>query len=453
MTAKIRYFARFFLGVSLSAAYGIPALSQDRDAAAAGGARSTFTTTLGVNSGRNLDLVAGGGGNQTRLNGVLGYSYQKTTRQTELRFDASIHPETDQDRPYPDLGLHMVHTGARSVLKFDASYGEAKVTDQNLGFDSDTGAIIEYDGTGTRVLRKVSAGFEGGVDMPLGYTLGVDHSRIGYRGDTLGDGYSPSRDTRVRGGIRADVSAMTQFNLDVSRHDYRAENLLQTHRTTDVATIGVVQRLDAVNDLGFSIGRQNIETDRTSGLEKRSGTVLGAEYTHEYALGTSGVGYDRYLTENGLRDDVSIRHSRTTSVGKFNGAVGASKAQDGDTNWIGSLNYDTILLRDKLSVAYTRSIRTNDDGDDVVVSRFSGNVSHDLSDVNGLDFGVTASSTKDTGKNTTRVDASVAYRHVVTRDVVVQAGVRLNVSKKTDREDADSQSVFMNVTRSVTFLH
>lgn len=453
MTTKTRYFTRLFLGVSLSAAYGIPALSQDRNAADEGGARSTFTTTVGATGGRNLDLSPGGKETETRLNGVLGYSYQKTTRRTKLQFDASINPEDAQDGVYPDVGLRIEHTGARYKFDASASYAEAKVTDQNLGFNADTGGIVEYDGTGTRTLRQFSVGFEGGVDMPLGYTLDIDHSRVGYRGDTLGDDYSPSKNTRVGAGIRADVSSMTRLNFDISRQDYRSENLLRTHRTTDIATFGIDQRIDAVNDLGVFVGRQSVDTARTSGTETRRGTVFGAEFSHTYSLGVSGVDYHRDLTENGMRDELLLRHSRTTALGRFNGSIGASKAKGGDTNWIGAVTYDTTLLRNKMSVAFTRNVMTNDDGDDVVVSRLSADLSHDFSDINGLDFGLMASSTKETDDDSTRVDATVTYRHTLTQDISVQAGVRFNLSKKSEREDAESQSLFVNVTRQVTFLH
>lgn len=424
-----------------------PALAQQAE-----GTRSTLTLGFGVESGRNLDLNPGSKDNSTRLTGTLGYNYVMQSRQTLLSFDAALAPETGDsgDGTYPSAGVKWQYEGARTRLNFDARYSEAKVTDQNLGFDEDTGAIIVYDGTGTRVMKRVSAGIEGGVDMPLGYTLQVDTSAVDYRGTSS---YSDSTSTGIKGGLRADVSAMTRLNLDLSHRLYESDNLDQTRRTTDRATFGVTQRIDALTSVTASIGDERVETRRvTQDTEIESGAIYGLGVTRADQLGSYGLRYDQSITENGAREALVASRDRETQFGKFAGTLGLSKGDTGGSDWIGSLTYATQLPRDTLSARFSRGVSTDDDGEDVVVTRLAGNIRHSLSEVNALNFGLVASATEYPDRDRTRLDATVSYQHLLTQDVSLQAGVQLRLAQDTDREDAKSQSVFLNLTRTFDFL-
>lgn len=430
-----------------------PAVAQDAE----GGARSTITTGIGLEAGRNLDLDPGGNDSTARLTGTLGYAYEKISRTTTLSFGASIRPQTDdnnQDGLYPTLTLRLQHEAPRTKFTFGANYGEAKVTDQSLAFDEDTGAIIEYDGSGTRIVRRATAGVEGGIDMPLGYTLQADRSEVDYRNLSGATSYSPSTFTSLQGGLRADVSAMTRLRLNLLHSRYQSEDREQTRRTTDTASVGIDQRIDAVTALSASVGRSQVKTDRLIREdEDTSGLTFGLGLQRTDPLGFYRADYNRIMTENGKRDNVTIGRDRETPVGKFSGNLGLSNGESGGADWIGRLSYATNLPRDRLSASLTRAVQTDNDGDDVVVTRISGNITHMFSTVNSLDFGVVASASQYQDSDKTRVDATVAYQHRLTQDISLQAGVRLGLAQETDLEDADSQALFLNLTRSFEFLH
>ncbi len=431
--------------------------ADDPDRTSAAGGRSTITTGIGVEAGNNLDLVEGLDKKQTRVTGNFAYLYELQTRQTMLSFSAQIQPETDNSNNsglYPDLDLKMVHEAPRTRVKFDASYAEARITDQGLGFDANTGAIIEYDGAGTRTMKTLSTGVEGGIDMPLGYSLSFEHNEIGYRDLSQESAYYGSSRNGVKGGLRADVSSMTSLSLNTEYSLYKAENTDHLRRTTDSISFGIDQRIDGLTSVMASTGYQQVDTKRAiRGDETTDGAIFALGLKRDDQLGSYQVSYDRSITETGTRDELLVGRDRETQMGKFSGTVGVSKGQEGGTDWIGSLAYKTELPRDTLTAELQRSVRTDDDGDDVVVTRIKGRVVHSLSDVNALDFGVTASSTEYSTRDALRVDATVSYQHLLARDVNLQAGVRMELSQKSSEDDVDSQSFFLTLSRQFRFLH
>lgn len=452
--------------LGMAAPWGASAQEQEQQAAApevaapapdVGGVRSTFTTSIGVEGGRNLDLDPGADDQSGRLTGLFGYAYERQTRQTLLSFNAAINPVKDDDNGtglYPTLGLGWQYDASRTRFTFSANYGEAKVTDQSLGFDAETGQIIEYDGSGTRILKQLAAGVEGGIDMPLGYTLQLNRSEIDYRDLSAGADYAPSTFTGGKLGLRGDVSPMTQLNLSLGHSRYSSENRDHTTRKTDTASLGVTQRIDALTSVTASVGRERIETERRiTGDKSESGGIFGLGVTREDPLGAYALAFGQNVTENGTRNEITLGRDRKSKLGSFSGMIGASRGEEGGTDWIGSLAYATELPRDRLSVSFTRSVQTDDDGEDVVVTRASGGISHILSPVNSLDFGLTASATSYPDKDTTRVDTSLAYRHLLAQDISLQAGVRLGLAQESGEEDAESQSLFLTLTRQFDFRH
>lgn len=440
-----------------------------------GGASSTLTTSFGVESGKNLDLVRGVNDTMTRLNGVVDYAYRLKTQQTDLSLELGIAPETDNsnsgsgDQLYPHARLKVTHDlSAATNFSIDANYDEAKVTDQSLGFDSTTGQILDYAGSGTRVLRRLSAGIEHGKDLPFGYTLNANVSDVSYRNLTgqntsTGSSYRPSRSTSVSGGVHADVSPMTRLLLNLE-HDLYTSDVSAANgdaasavrrRTTDSASVGIQQRLDTATMLNASIGYETVDTARLGvPNETVNGTIFGLGAQRDDTLGYYRADYGRQITQNGQRDSLTVTRERETTTGKLTGTFGISRGDSGSSDWIGSLDYGTELLRDKLTATLARSVQTDSDGNDVVVTRVAANAEHKLTDMSALDLGLVASSTEYPDYSSRRVDATFAYQHLLTRDVSVEAGLRYGLSQSgNNSQDADKQSVYLTLTRSFQFLH
>ncbi|MFC3060293.1 hypothetical protein [Paenirhodobacter populi] len=433
---------------------GTQGLAQDQ----AGGTHSTISTSIGVEAGRNLDLDPGAKDKSARLYGTLGYAYEMRTRVTQLSFSASIRPQTDDDNGdglFPQASLRWSHETARMRFSFNASHVEAKVTDQSIAYDETTGQILNYDTSGTRISNRFGAAVEGGIDMPLGYTIRVDRSEVDYRDTSEGSNNNPSTSTGLQAALRADVSSMTQLNLTLDHRYYETEgDRSLRNRTTDLASIGLQQRIDALTSFNGSIGKEWIDTKRIDVPDKSlNGLIFSLGVERLDTLGSYRVDFAQSQTENGNRQSFTVGRDRETMFGRFSGGVGASRGEEGDTDWIGNLAYRTELPRDTLSANMSRSVTTDNDGDDVVVTRVSAGLGHKLSEVNGLNFGLTASITEYATYDKNRLDATISYEHMLVKDVSLEAGVKLGIAKTTDQEQARSQSVFLSLSRSFDFLH
>lgn len=431
-----------------SAIAALPVLPAWAQSAAESARRGVLSLGIGVESGKNLALRSGVDDIDTEMTARLGYDYTMSTATSALSFGLSFNPSLRSGEdvlPLPRATLRFSQKFARSELTLDAQYQFSRVSDQAIGYD-DTGSIIYYDGAGQRSVARIGAKFTGGIDTPFGYSLGLSHSETDYH-DTLTGSQTPTRLNTVTLGLRADLSAMTQARFALSHDHYEADNADNLTRRTDAVSLQLDQRIDAVTTLGFSVGRTRIESDRLGVTETTEGTTWGLALTREDAVGRYGLTYARSLTEEGSRDSLSLSREAETRLGSFNGMIGASRGAADQTDLIAGLGYEMELPRDRLSVDLTRAIRTNDDGEDVVLTRMSGQLVHDLSEVNALNFGLTASLTEAPGEDTTRVDASVAYSHMLGVDADLSAGVRFGLSERTGQADADRQTLFVTLNR------
>ncbi|MER5173857.1 hypothetical protein [Thioclava kandeliae] len=426
--------------------FALPVFAQDSDV----GIRSAFDVTIGGRAGRNLDLDPGGTDTSAEANAALRYSYDRNTTVTQLHFLAETSPIWSDDGnngAYPVLQFSLKHRAPRTELSAGLSFAQSEVTSQSISYD-DAGTLLVYDGKGQRNLARVQLGLQGGIDMPLGYTFGYSGSRLSYSGDAS-DSNSDSRSDSFSLGLTAELSSMTSLALDMSHVEYDADNDLQTHRHTDAVSLGVQQRIDAATSLNLSLGYSSVDLERIGYADDQNdGVTVGAGVTREDGLGVYTISYGRSVTQNGARDDVRVLRNRETKNGEFSGMVGVSYGDEsGSTDFIGSLSYMHELKRDRLQATASRAVRSADDGTEVVLTRLDGNVTHEFSPLSSMNFGLTATATNRDTSDQLRVDARVAYSHKLTQDVSMSTGINLGLLTRDSYDDAQSQSLFFNLTR------
>lgn len=432
------------MAVSAAAMASLPALAQEIEA----GRKGVFSIGIGLDAGSNVDLKRGGDGSDYRATTRLGYDYTLKTTTTDLTFGLSVNPEFaahEDVSAQPKFSLAFTHREARNEISFGANYQRSKITDQSIAYDQN-GAPFLYDGNGERSQASVAAKFTGGIDQPFGYVLGLTHTETDYFGDVAAS-QSPSRSNGATLDLRADLSSTRQVGLSFSHLLYDVDNADDLSRRTDSATLSFDQRLSSVATLGVSVGHSEVESDRRSGDKTLSGTTWGLSLTREDPRGKTVLSYDRALSETGNRDTVSLARKAETRLGQFDGSIGLSRGETGNTDVIAGLGYEMELPRDQLSLDLSRRIATNDDGEDVLTTRFQGNYAHDLSEVNAVNFGLSATVTDAPGDKSTRVDGSLSYSHELTPEAALSAGVRLGLSQRTDEDDADSQALFISFDR------
>lgn len=437
-----------FLGLLATSAVAVlPALAQEA------GRSGILSMSIGTNAGRNLDLDPGGDDTSAELTGRLGYDYSLNTANQQLRFSAQVNPKISDEkdgRPLPKFTFDYKQRGARSELSLNGLYQRTEVSDQSIGYD-DSGSVFYYDGTGERTLARAGAKFTGGLDRPFGYSISASHTDVSYSDVTAGSYYDSRRDL-LQLDLSAELSAMTMLSFSGGYQEYEVDNPTELSRRSRTALVGISQRLDPVTQAVFTVGRSNIESSRTTGSKTEDGTTFGLILSREDQRGGSTFSLGRSITETGARDEVIIARTNETAFGDFKGQIGVSRGASDEADVIAGLTYALELPRDKLNLSLSRTVTTDDDGLDVVLTRVSGSLTHALGDVNSVNFGLTASTTERDVYDTTRVTASVAYSHSLSPDADVTAGVRMSMATRTGREDADSQSVFVTLNRQFQTL-
>lgn len=435
-----------FVGLLVTSALVVlPALAQDAGSSAR---RGLLSLSLGLEAGRNTDLTPGADDTSAELRGRLAYEHWRRTSIDELHFAAEVNPKLSDDedtKPLPKVQLDYARSTARSELRFAAVHQRTEVSDQTIGFD-EVGSIVYYDGTGERILTRATAKLTGGIDQPLGYTLQASHSDIDYSDDSA-DRYYASTADRIQLDLRAELAPATGLSFSVAYQDYEADRADELTRTGLRALVGLTHRIDGATRVAFSIGRSRVETERTTGDFTEEGTTFGLLLARDDSRGGYALALDRAITENGARDEVKLTRQTETKLGAFDGMIGVSRGEDEETDVIAALGYTLEMPRDTLKIDLSRAVRTDDEGDDAVVTRVSGKLSHALGDVNSVSFGLSATTTEQETEDTTRVNATVAYTHELGTDADLSAGLRMGLSTRTGREDARSETVFVTLSR------
>ncbi|WP_330629546.1 hypothetical protein RPE78_16390 (plasmid) [Thioclava litoralis] len=442
--------ARVALACATGALLGTPGLAEEIK-----GNHSQLGYSLGIESGTNLDLRRENDDYESRLNAGLTYDYSRATQSSELHFGSDLlwRLEDGGETVFlPKLALDYKTQSARDALSFGLNYTRTEVTDQSVSYD-ETGSVLDYDGRGQRGVADLKLGYQGGIDSPVSFSVGYRYTDLQYY-DTQSTSYSNSQRAYYDLGLTLTPNASSSYQLALHYDDYNVDNITETERQTSSVSVLTTQRLDAVTTLQFGVGYSDVQTDRITYDERVNGAIFNLGLEREDRLGTYGVMLSSQIEGSGRRQELSASRKRALQNGTLSAMVGLSASDEGDTNWIGALSLSHELPRDKLSLLLRRRVYSNDDNEDVVVTRISAKVSHDLSEVSALNFGLSASTNEqENGTDSRRIDASVSLSRELARDTQLSAGLSKRYSKDTADRTADSEMLFVTLEKDLDFLH
>ncbi|WP_349294629.1 hypothetical protein ABEB22_21160 (plasmid) [Thioclava sp. 'Guangxiensis'] len=419
------------------------------------GSHSALGLSMGIEAGRNLDLESDNEARESRLNTALSYRLSRQTARASLDLGSNLRwylEDGGEDVFLPRLNGAYRLEGARSRLTLGLGYTRTEVTDQSVSYD-DTGTLTSYDGTGLRSVLNGSAGFEGGIDAPLGYSLGYRHTDVSYDGTRSGSFSASTRDFYDL-GLRLTPDALGEVRLDLHHDRYRVDNSTRTERLTSRITLSGTRRLDAITRLSLGVGYSEIDTTRTTIDSARQGMGFSLGVVRDDPLGHSSASLSRALTASGQRDELVIGRVRTLKTGRLEGLVGLSRSDRGSLDWIASLDWVSERPRDTLRVGLTRRISSDNDNNDVVVTRVNGTLSHKFGEASSLRLALQASlQDNETGASRQRASASLSYLRQLTRETRLDLGLRKEYSRNTSDRTANSEVVFVTLERDLDFLH
>jgi hypothetical protein len=379
-----------------------------------GGLRLSFGISARVESSTNPGLEVPEEPDRTTLSSRLSFGLTDTTRTGSVALSAGGSLSTDNDDESPDgfidpnLSLTLQRFGATSTLELSAFLRENDL-DTLRGFvlDPETGDITEdLLGDGTQRQTGGSLAYSFGEGGPWGGSLSAGLTDTTYSGDT-----SEVDNTRTNAGgnLRFDLDPATEVTagLSWSRYDEEGDDPRDTLRS----------------DIGIS-------RDRPDGFA--SANVFAED------------------TEDGTRAGLSFGRNWELPDSALSFSFGATRGVTGDVSPTGRLNWQKDLPRGSLSASLLHEVTSGDDDEETIVTTASLGLSHTISPLSSVSFGINASDSEDTTTDETTRNASLSaiYSHSLTPDWVLDAGVTHRVRNEDNTGNATSDTVFLELRRA-----
>jgi hypothetical protein len=409
MTRRVQI-AGTALGLGLGALVAIPLAAQEE-----GGLQLTFGISARVESNSNPGLTLPAEPSTNRLSSRLSFGLTDTTRAGAVSLSAAgtLAVDNDDESPDglidPDLSFSLTRTGPTSSLELSGFLRENDLdTLRGLILDPDTGAITEDvlgDGTQRQTGGELTYSFgEGGswggtlsgglIDTTYsGTTDEVDNIRTDL-GGTLR--FSPDPATEVTAGLRW------------SRYDEDGEDIRDTLRP----------------ELG-------LRRDQPAGFA--SASVFAED------------------TEDGTRAGLSFGRTWDLPDSSLGFSVGATRGVTGDLTPTGSLDWQKDLPRGSLNASLLHDVTSGDDDEETIITTVSLGLSHAISPLASVNFGLDASDSEETTTNETTQNASLSatYSHSLPYDWVLDAGVTHRIRNEDNSGEATSDTVFLELRRAI----
>jgi hypothetical protein len=128
-----------------------------------------------------------------------------------------------------------------------------------------------------------------------------------------------------------------------------------------------------------------------------------------------------------------------------------TQTDSSDLELLGSLDWTQELPQGVISVFFDQSITSNSDNEDTQLSRLSVDYQHQINTVSSFTLAMDLSRTKDAGTGTidgrTRANFSAIYSHELTQDWNLNMGYERRQYDEVGGDKAESDSVFLTLTR------
>lgn len=460
-------------GLVAGAAVLVPAtgFSQANDA---GGATLRFDVSSELRQNDNLGLDVESEGSSTIWDTGLGFALRSRTSASALSFtghgvlrEADLPSGHDSGFEDPRLGLSYSRQSSGSRFAVDANWRKTDLrysdplADEILVEDVATGEQKLQPRTGSRQILGFGTELETGIGGPLGFTLGLNHREVSYDNTNDPDDYYDSTRDSVRAGLRVALTPTTSASLNSSFSHYEAENDTETERDTSRLTFGLSHDLASGVRIYGELGRSQIDETENDGFgghttDNTSGAVGNLGLRRELGDGSIGVDYARSLSTTGDRETLRFSRELELPNATLGGNVGLTQGDAGHTAVVANVSWEKQMARGRWSMGLSRSARTNDDDQDLLVTQASFNWTHDLNAENDVSLGLNLASIEGDGDDSSddaeRARLRLVWGHELIRDVRMSVGYEYRwLDEKDEDGTADSNMVFLSIGKSFDF--
>lgn len=390
----------------------------------------------------------------------------RETRSQSLTFaaNARIMTLSEDDSEYgiidPSVRLDYAHETGPLNFNFGYTYALGDV-DGQLVLDDPQGQITQDSfilSTGTVTQQTGTIGLEIGRRDPFGARLDLTYSDVSY--DDVTD--ARLNDSTTQGAdlsLRFDVTRVFQVNAGLRYSEDDQADALNTTQERTGASIGAVAQVNKVTRANAAISWTQIDTGTDDGA---GGRTTVSEDGYGFDLGVSidqrngqwQLAYNREVDVGGSDDRLTLQRSfELTKTQTLSYTVGAIKQGD-DISPLGRVTFQQELRNGVIALDASQDGFVTDEGARAISRRISGSYSTELTPRSSLSFAASLASLDyndpaiDDGRST---QASVTYRHELTRDWDVSASILHEVSVEGAMEENDT-ALSLSLNRDLTLF-
>lgn len=397
----------------------------------------------------------------TRL--VLGLSRETESQRIALNFGGSLRigqspPEIPTGFKSPLINFAYDRERANSTLSFGAGYEERDIAflraadfldgDGKLDLPDDTDDLT---GSGERKVSYFNVSLETGKNDPIGFILSADDRTTTYDNAT-----STSLDDYRRSSVTATTllrfSDITTGKIALSHSSYDSDD---TDRNNDSINFGFDHAVSAATRLAATLGYQETRTKELGTTTVEDGLIYNLALTRDMKNGTATVSLDSSRDYLGERLRARAIRSMALPEGSLSYSVGATSLNGENINFIGYLDWKKELPTGDFSLNLNQDATLNNEDDERLSTTAFMEYRYEITENTGWGLGALYSYSDygDSGRIVERSNITAAYRYGVTPDLNLIVGVSYRLRDDSDDGQANSSSVFVNLSRKFEFLN
>ncbi|QDY69768.1 outer membrane beta-barrel protein [Qingshengfaniella alkalisoli] len=413
-----------------------------------------------IEANDNYDLREDSAGDALIWNNSLGAALFSRTRTDLLDFRvdgtlrASDLPVQGQEAEFDDPRLRFNFSRNVDDNAIDANLFYRRVDvdffDPLSSIDDD-GNFDDTQGDGYREELRAGAGVALNSDGPLSFALNGNTRRVNYVDTTdpdLSDYTSGALNTEF--GFRLNPIFTATLGGGYSQREY--DDPSKTDRESATADLGFNATINPTLRAQFRLGYSQVDSTANGNDSTEEGLVGSLNLQREVKNGTIRLGFTSDLDENGTRNRVFVGRDVTFRNGaSFDSWIGASANDTTDIEPVGAISYTHTLPLSEVTLGLNQNATVDDESRNVLNTSLFASYSRVLTKVSSVGLDVSAGRTiyENSDQDTKeRLSISTSYSHSLTREWDITGGYRYKFRDSGDDDDAQSNALFLTLTRS-----
>lgn len=422
--------------------------------------RLTFDASSSLTYNDNPDLTVAGSDALTSLDTRLGLTFHTETVGQSFHFVLQgLGRVTGSDGLVfrdPSANLAYKLDNGNSTLSLTALYQQSPVDlfEPVVASDGSVSSTDILATTGTITTSTAGFSFATGLQRPLGFDLAANYSGRAYS-DTSDPNVYDSTSRNLKAGLHFRMASGNEVSLTASNSGSDYQNAADTTQHARDLSLGYAAALRPGLALQASLGSSTASTKEAGLVTNQSKGAIGSVgLTADMPNGTASVTLSSSRDAVGSRQSLSFGRSLELPTGKLEASLGMSQRTGSGGQLVGNLSWAYDLPSDSVGVTLSRQVTLNADDQDIANTTLGVTYKHQINDASSLGLTVNLLATGSGGTagvdDTQRQTITTSYSRDLTPDWQMSAGYQFRSLDQSTTGTAQSNSVFLTLSRKFT---